>query len=89
MKELEQILQLWAQAEHAGESAVLGTVVKTRGSSYRLPGARLLLTSSGQRAGSISGGCLEDDLIKKAWWFTESGPVIRRYDTTPDGRDCR
>lgn len=85
MKELGQILELWARAERAGETAVLATVVKTRGSSYRLPGARLLLTASGRRAGSISGGCLEDDLIKKAWWLTENGPAIRRYDTTPDG----
>lgn len=85
MKELEQILELWRRSESAGEAAVLATVVKTRGSSYRLPGARLLLTSHGERAGSISGGCLEDDLIKKAWWLTESGPVVRRYDTTPDG----
>jgi xanthine/CO dehydrogenase XdhC/CoxF family maturation factor len=43
------------------------------------------LTRTGQRVGSISGGCLEDDLVKKAWWLTENGPVIRRYDTTPDG----
>ncbi|MGA8026126.1 MAG: XdhC/CoxI family protein [Bryobacteraceae bacterium] len=85
MKDLEQIIELWRRSERAGESAVLATVVKTRGSCYRLPGARLLLTSRGERYGSISGGCLEEDLIKKAWWLTESGPVIRRYDTTPDG----
>ncbi len=85
MRELEHILRLWTQAENRGESAVLATVVKTRGSSYRLPGARLLLLSSGERAGSISGGCLEADLIKKAWWLTEAGPAIKRYDTTPDG----
>src|SRR5690348_2117972 len=85
MKELDQILQLWAQTERANETAVLATVVKTQGSSYRLPGARLLLTRSGQRAGSISGGCLEDDLVKKAFWFTENGPIVSRYDTTPDG----
>ncbi len=85
MKEFEQILALWSQLEAKGESAVLATVVKTSGSSYRLPGARLLLTSTGQRVGSVSGGCLEDDLVKKAWWLTENGPVIRRYDTTPDG----
>jgi len=85
MKEVEEILRLWKNAEASGESAVLATVVKTRGSSYRVPGARMLLTRSGQRAGSISGGCLEDELIKKAFWFTESGPVIRKYDTTPDG----
>jgi xanthine/CO dehydrogenase XdhC/CoxF family maturation factor len=85
MKELEKILHLWTQAQAAGDSTVLATVVKTQGSSYRLPGARLLLTSRGQRAGSVSGGCLEEDLVRKAWWMTESGPVVRRYDTTPDG----
>jgi xanthine/CO dehydrogenase XdhC/CoxF family maturation factor len=85
MKELERILELWSAAQNAGESAVLATVVKTRGSSYRLPGARLLLTQGGQRAGSISGGCLEEELLKKAWWLTENGPTIRRYDTTSDG----
>jgi xanthine/CO dehydrogenase XdhC/CoxF family maturation factor len=85
MKELEHILALWSQLEANGESAVLATVVKTSGSSYRLPGARLLLTRTGQRVGSVSGGCLEDDLVKKAWWLTENGPVVRRYDTTPDG----
>lgn len=85
MKETERILELWSQARSTGESAVLATVVKTRGSSYRLPGARLLITQGGPHAGSISGGCLEDDLLKKAWWFTEKGPVVRRYDTTPEG----
>ncbi len=85
MKELEDILQLWSEVERRGEMAVLATVVKTQGSSYRLPGARLLLTQTGERAGSVSGGCLEDDLVKKSWWLTESGPIVRRYDTTPDG----
>jgi xanthine/CO dehydrogenase XdhC/CoxF family maturation factor len=85
MKERERILELWDAAQHAGEAAVLATVVKTQGSSYRLPGARLLLTKSGQRAGSVSGGCLEAELLKKAWWLTENGPVVRRYDTTPEG----
>lgn len=85
MREIEQILDLWANTERAGESGVFATVVKTSGSSYRLPGARLLLTRTGRRAGSVSGGCLEDDLVKKAWWMTESGPVICRYDTTPEG----
>ncbi|HZS55025.1 MAG TPA: XdhC family protein [Bryobacteraceae bacterium] len=85
MKELEQILALWSQLEARNEAAVLATVVKTSGSSYRLPGARLLLTRTGQRVGSVSGGCLEDDLVKRAWWLTDNGPVIRRYDTTPEG----
>jgi xanthine/CO dehydrogenase XdhC/CoxF family maturation factor len=85
MKEIAQIIELWRTCRRNNEDALLATVIRTRGSSYRLPGARLLLTRSGQRAGSVSGGCLEDDLIKKAWWLTESGSVVRRYDTTPDG----
>jgi xanthine dehydrogenase accessory factor len=84
LKEIAQILDLWSSVAAAGEEAVLATVVKTQLSSYRLPGARLLLTQHGQRVGSISGGCLEDDVVKKAWWLTEKRPVVRRYDTTPD-----
>lgn len=85
MSEIDKLLSLWAHSEEAGEDAVLATVVKTQGSSYRLPGARLLITRPGARAGSVSGGCLEDDLVRKAWWLTESGAFVRRYDTTPDG----
>jgi len=85
MKEIAQILELWNQAQQTEEPVVLATVVRTQGSSYRLPGARLLLTSTGRHAGSVSGGCLEDDLLRKAWWLTENGPVIRRYDTTSEG----
>lgn len=85
MKELGDILRLWERAQECGEEAVLATVVKTRGSSYRTPGARFLITESGSRAGAISGGCLEDDLAKKALWLTESGRTVRIYDTTPDG----
>lgn len=84
MKEIAQILDLWFSGAAATEEAILATVVRTQGSSYRLPGARLLLTKRGQRLGSISGGCLEDDVVKKAWWLTENGPIVKRYDTTPD-----
>lgn len=85
MKELGDILRLWERARAAGEEAVLATVVKTSGSSYRNPGARLLITAGGLRAGAVSGGCLEDDLAKRAFWFTENGRTVRKYDTTADG----
>jgi xanthine dehydrogenase accessory factor len=85
MKELAQIVAAWQLAEQAGEDAILATVVEVSGSSYRRPGGRLLLTSSGKRVGAISGGCLEGDLQKKAWWLTEGGrSVVRLYDTTGD-----
>lgn len=85
MKEREQILALWRDMRSSGETGVLVTVVKTLGSSYRRPGARLLIAESGRHVGSISGGCLEQDVLKKSWWLTEKGRVIRRYDTTPEG----
>lgn len=84
--ELEQISKVWAEASSRGESGVLATVVRNHGSTYRKAGARLLLTSSGRKSGAVSGGCLEADLVKKAWWLTETGNVaLRRYDTTADG----
>ncbi len=86
MQELEQINRIWTDAQANGESSVLATVVRVHGSTYRRPGARLLLTTGGRRAGSVSGGCLEADLAKKAWWLTEGNRcVVRRYDTTSDG----
>jgi xanthine/CO dehydrogenase XdhC/CoxF family maturation factor len=64
--------------------AVLGAVVKAEGSTYRRPGARLLATRSGEWVGGVSGGCLEGDLGRKAWWRTRSGPTVVTYDSTAD-----
>jgi xanthine dehydrogenase accessory factor len=44
----------------------------------------MLVGSDGQRAGTISGGCLEGDVARKAFWHTENGPVLRRYSTTAE-----
>jgi xanthine dehydrogenase accessory factor len=54
--------QEWIQA---GERAVLGTVVRTWGSAPRPVGALVAIRGDGQIAGSVSGGCIEDDLIDK------------------------
>jgi xanthine/CO dehydrogenase XdhC/CoxF family maturation factor len=79
--ELQQILDLWKRASAEREDVCLATVVAIEGSAYRRPGARMLLTSSGQRAGTISGGCLEAEVARKAWWLTEHGPSIQRYSS--------
>ncbi len=81
MSELRQILDLWKRATAAGEEICLATVVGIEGSAYRRPGARMLLTSTGLRAGTISGGCLEAEVVKKAWWLTAQGPAIQRYSS--------
>jgi xanthine dehydrogenase accessory factor len=81
MSELKQIVDLWRTAKSRQEEVCLATVVRVEGSSYRKPGARMLLTRGGQRAGTISGGCLEGEVAQKAWWLTENGPTIQCYSS--------
>lgn len=83
MPELARIL---SALDHApGEPAALATLVRVEGSSYRRPGARLLLLGNGLRIGSISGGCLEDDVILRAQRVLASGKAETAvYDTTSE-----
>lgn len=87
MTDLENILPLWHELEEAGTEYVLATVVDVEGPSYRKPGARMLIARDGRRAGTVSGGCLEAEVAKRAWWLTESGPVVGRYSTVTDDGD--
>ena len=57
-------------------------MVKTEGSTYRRPGARMLFTRDGWIAGSISGGCLEADMLQTAWERTQHGPALVTYNST-------
>lgn len=87
MTDLENILPLWHALESAGADYVLATVVDVDGPSYRKPGARMLIAPDGRRAGTVSGGCLEAEVAKRAWWLTESGSVVERYSTAEDDGD--
>lgn len=87
MTDLERILALWCELEAAGADYVLATVVEVEGSSYRKPGACMLLTSDGRRVGTVSGGCLESQVAQRAWWLTTGGPIIQRYSTLEDDGD--
>jgi len=65
--------------------AALATLVQVEGSSYRRAGARLLLGANGLRSGSISGGCLEEDVLVRARQVITSGkPQLTVYDTTSE-----
>ncbi|KAA0129380.1 XdhC family protein [Chryseobacterium sp. SN22] len=66
MKEINDIIQAYQNAKAANKKTALATVVKVEGSSYRQPGARMLVTEDGELTGAISGGCLEGDALKKA-----------------------
>lgn len=87
MSDLHQILPLWRELSNSGQEYVLATVVQVDGSGYRKPGARMIVSADGRRAGTISGGCLEAEVARKAFWHTESGPSLRRYSTNPEDGD--
>ena len=85
MKEQDAVLARWQQLVDTGAQGVLATVVKVEGSAYRRPGARMLIDADGGHVGTLSGGCLEGHLVKRAWWLTEREPaVVCRYDTAAD-----
>ncbi len=68
MKEITQIIQAYAAAGAQHKKAVLATVVHIEGSSYRGPGARMLITQDGMLTGAISGGCLKVTCCAKRSW---------------------
>jgi xanthine/CO dehydrogenase XdhC/CoxF family maturation factor len=80
MRERRDIVALCRQSD----AAVLATLVRVQGSSYRRVGAQLLIASDGRYAGAISGGCLEAELIRKARWSVRNGPTIQRFSTAFD-----
>ncbi len=84
---MSKIVELANSALDAGERCVLCTVVRLDGSGYGRPGARLILTESGQREGYISGGCLEKDLCRRVWDATEKGPRLIAFDTRGNSVD--
>lgn len=89
MKEIKDIVQAFDAAVQLGKKAALATVVHVSGSSYRRPGARMLVTEDGMLTGAISGGCLEGDALRKAVLaITQGRKKLVIYDTT-DEDDAR
>lgn len=78
MKELKAIIQ----HHDSKKKMALATVVRVHGSAYRSPGARMLIFDDGRWIGSISGGCLEGDALRKARMvMTGKKPLLITYDT--------
>lgn len=78
MTERKQIVKLSRTA--TGPNAVLVTLVRAEGSSYRRPGARLFVApGKTAHAGTLSGGCLEAEVIRKAAWIVRTGARVERY----------
>lgn len=68
-----------------GETAAVATLIRLEGSSYRRPGAKLLIAQDGSLVGNVSGGCLEEDLRERGQRAQRSGQPERvHYDTGSD-----
>ena len=83
MKELQAILRSRKQTSNNRPRSVLATVVDVKGSSYRLPGAKMLIGEASETIGTVSGGCLEADVTMRAAQVLQTNRAqIFVYDTT-------
>jgi xanthine dehydrogenase accessory factor len=77
MRETFADLDRW---QREGEEIALATLVRVHGSAPRPAGARLFVTRSGRMTGSISGGCVDNDVFEQALRVLEAGrPALASY----------
>jgi xanthine dehydrogenase accessory factor len=80
VKEIREILRVFDR--HREQPLALATLVSAKGSSYRRPGARMLICADGATAGSLSGGCLEEEVARRAMEVMREGtPALMSFDT--------
>ena len=80
MKALQQIIR--RVTDNPSRSWALATLVQTEGSTYRKPGARLLVDSDGGTLGVLSGGCLEEEIGRQGRDVIRDGsPLLLSLDT--------
>lgn len=82
MNEVRALVEAFDAASVRGERCALATVVSVEGSSYRRPGARMLICEAGGTTGTISAGCLESDVIEHAQLVIRTGAAkLVEYNT--------
>lgn len=80
MKDIYDILREWKK--RPAEQFALATLVRAEGSSYRRPGARMLISQDGTMVGSLSAGCLEAEVAQHAREVLQTGqPAFISFDT--------
>ena len=70
MKEIVDEVERWRAR---GEQIAIATVVATRKSAPRPVGAKFAVSAGGQMCGSVSGGCVENDVFEHARQVIETG----------------
>jgi xanthine/CO dehydrogenase XdhC/CoxF family maturation factor len=85
MSEIGDVLAAIEALAAKGERMALATIVAVRGSTYRRPGARLLVPEEGALIGNLSGGCLEGDVADMARVVMEDGRArLAAWDLTAE-----
>src|SRR4051812_4381041 len=85
MSEIVEVLAAIERLRAEGQRMALATIVAVRGSTYRRPGARLLVPETGAPIGNISGGCLENDVADVARVVMSEGTArMVSFDLTAD-----
>jgi xanthine/CO dehydrogenase XdhC/CoxF family maturation factor len=81
----QDLLALALSWRDAGLRAAIATVVSTWGSAPRPAGSQLVCNESGTFAGSVSGGCVEVDVIRAAAEVMRTGaPCLLEYGVTDE-----
>jgi xanthine dehydrogenase accessory factor len=82
---MKELLEIIKTSRSAPSPTALATIVQTSGSTYRRPGARMLILPDGRTVGCISGGCLDQDVVQQGLEVIKNQkPVLITYDTSSD-----
>lgn len=83
MHELQAIINAFETSQQQEKTTFLATIVNTFGSTYRQRGAKMLITETGEMVGSLSGGCVENDIFQYTKQIS-SEPLLISYDATSE-----
>ena len=83
MHELQAIINAFEETQPKRETTFLATIVNTFGSTYRQKGTKMLITEKGEMVGTLSGGCVENDIFQYTKQI-DSEPLLITYDATSE-----